>query len=89
MDEKEELLYLRSQCEKLKKQNMELNSALLTTQRQKKEVEENLYRIKNSFFFKAAKPLRVIRVWCVRLGYYRSPKRIRERIRYKRALKKA
>lgn len=89
MDEKEELLYLRQQCQKLKRENMELNSKLVTTETQKKEVEENLNKIKSSLPWKMAKPLRLLRVLFIRLGYYRSPKRIKERLKYKKALKRA
>ena len=89
MDEKEELLYLRQQCKKLKAENRELSSRLTMTEAAKKESEENLARIKNSFAWKAAKPLRAVRVGIIRLGYYKSPKNITAKIKYKKQLKKA
>ena len=89
MDEKEELQYLRQQNKKLKQENRELSSKLAVTEAAKKETEENLYRIKNSFAWKMAKPLRLVRVGFVRLGYYRTPKNIMAKADYKRRLKKA
>ena len=89
MDEKEELQYLRQQCKQLKAENRELSSRLTMTEAAKKESEENLARIKNSFAWKAAKPLRVIRVGIIRLGYYKSPKNITAKMKYKKQLKKA
>ena len=83
------LAYYQEQCEKLKKENMELSSKLATCEYAKKEAEENLHRIKNSLFWKLLKPFRMIRVACIRLGYYRSPKRIARKIRDKRIEKKA
>lgn len=83
------LAYYQEQCEKLKKENMELSSRLATCEYAKKEAEDNLHRIKNSLFWKLMKPFRMIRVACIRLGYYRSPKRIAKKIRDKRMEKKA
>ena len=83
------LAYYQEQCEKLKKENMELSSRLATCEYAKKEAEENLHRIKNSLFWKLMKPFRMIRVVFIRLGYYRSPKRIAKKIRDKRMEKKA
>lgn len=83
------LTYYREQCDKLKKENMELASRLATCEYAKKEAEDNLNRIKNSFFWKLLKPLRMVRVALIRLSYYRSPKRIAKKIRDKRMEKKA
>lgn len=89
MNEKEELQYLREQCRKLKQENRELSSKLAVTEASKQETEENLSRIKNSFAWKMAKPLRVARAGFVRLSYYKTPKNIMSKADYKRRLKKA
>ncbi len=89
MDEKEELLYLRKQCKQLKQENRELASKLAMTEASKEETEENLARIKNSFAWKMAKPLRLLRVGVVRLGYYKTPGNIMAKVKYKKQLKKA
>ena len=69
MNEQEELQYLREQVRKLKQENRELSSKLAVTEASKAETEENLSRIKNSFAWKMAKPLRVARAGFVRLSY--------------------
>lgn len=84
MDNKE-LAYYKEQCSRLRTENMALKSELNQTKVAKAEAEENLQRIKGSFFWKLAKPLRLLRVLIVKLGYYRSPKRIAARIKYKKA----
>ena len=89
MDEKEELLYLRQQCKKLKQENRELSSKLAVTTAAREETEENLARIKNSFAWKMAKPLRLLRVGVVRLGYYKTPGNVLAKVKYKKKLKKA
>ncbi len=89
MNEKEELQYLREQVRKLKQENRELSSKLAVTEASKAETEENLSRIKNSFAWKMAKPLRVARAGFVRLSYYKTPKNIMSKAEYKRRLKKA
>ena len=89
MNEQEELQYLREQVRKLKQENRELSSKLAVTEASKAETEENLSRIKNSFAWKMAKPLRVARAGFVRLSYYKTPKNIMSKAEYKRRLKKA
>ena len=89
MNEKEELQYLKEQVRKLKQENRELSSKLAITEASKAETEENLSKIKNSFAWKMAKPLRVVRAGFVRLSYYKTPKNIMSKAEYKRRLKKA
>ncbi len=84
-----ELAYYKEQYDKLREENLILSSQITTLEAQKKEAEDNLSRIKNSFAWKLAKPLRVIRVAFIRLGYYKSPKKIARKIRNKRLEKKA
>ena len=84
-----ELAYYREQYDKLREENLILSSKITTLEAQKKEVEDNLARIKGSFAWKLAKPLRVIRVAFIRLGYYKSPKKIARKIRNKRLEKRA
>lgn len=85
----DELTYYKEQCDKLKRENVELASKLATCEARRDEVQANLDRIKGSFVWKAAKPLRMVRVAFIRLGYYRSPKRIAKKIRSKRMEKRA
>lgn len=89
MNEQEELQYLKEQIRKLKQENRELSSKLAVTEASKAETEENLSKIKNSFAWKMAKPLRVVRAGFVRLSYYKTPKNIMSKAEYKRRLKKA
>ena len=89
MNEKEELQYLKEQVRKLKQENRELSSKLAITEASKAETEENLSKIKNSFAWKMAKPLRVVRAGFVRLSDYKTPKNIMSKAEYKRRLKKA
>ncbi|MBQ7972326.1 MAG: glycosyltransferase family 2 protein [Lachnospiraceae bacterium] len=85
----DELTYYKEQCDKLKRENVELASKLATCEARRDEVQANLDRIKGSFVWKVAKPLRMVRVAFIRLGYYRSPKRIAKKIRSKRMEKRA
>lgn len=84
-----ELAYYKEQYDRLREENLILSSQITTLEAQKKEVEDNLARIKGSFAWKLAKPLRVIRVAFIRLGYYKSPKKIARKIRNKRLEKRA
>lgn len=89
LNSSELLAYYQEQCEKLKRENLELSSRLATCEYARKEAEDNLNRIKKSLFWKLLKPVRMVRVAIIRLGYYRSPKRIAKKIRDKRMEKKA
>ena len=89
MDEKDEVLYLREQIRQLKKENRELHSKLNLSEASREEAQENLQRIKGSFAWKLLKPARVIHFAFVRLGHYRTPAKIKARMRYKRLEKKS
>lgn len=80
---------LRQYIDRLKQENMELSSKLTAAETAKKEAEDNLYKIKGSTAWKLTKPLRVVRNFGRKLSYYRTPKRIADRVKYKKAEKKA
>lgn len=88
MDDKE-LNYYKNLCDELKKENVELKAQKLLTETKCKEAEDNLNRIKNSFFWKMIKPLRALRVLFIRVKRCGSPKQIAKKIIYKKRLKKA
>ncbi len=86
---KEQLDFYRSECERLRAENRILSSKVTAAEARQKEVQGNLDRIKGSFAWKLAKPLRVLRVLFIRIGYYRSPKRIVKKLRAKKMEKRA
>ena len=88
-NEQQELNFYKEELRKLKEENIELASKITTLEAQKGEAEQKLAQIKGSFFWKLSKPLRLIRVAFIRLGYYKSPKKIARKIRNKRLEKRA
>lgn len=87
--ELQELAFYKEELRKLKEENTELASRITTLEAQKEEAEQKVAQIKGSFFWKLSKPLRLIRVAFIRLGYYKSPKKIARKIRNKRLEKRA
>lgn len=85
----QELNFYKEELRKLKEENIELASKITTLEAQKGEAEQKLAQIKGSLPWKLSKPLRLIRVAFIRLGYYKSPKKIARKIRSKRLEKKA
>lgn len=85
----QELAFYKEELMKLKEENMELASKITTLEAQKGEAEQKLAQIKSSLPWKLSKPLRLIRVGFIRLGYYKSPKKIARKIRSKRLEKRA
>ena len=85
----QELAFYKEELLKLKEENMELASKITTLEAQKGEAEQKLAQIKSSLPWKLSKPLRLVRVGFIRLGYYKSPKKIARKIRSKRLEKKA
>jgi hypothetical protein len=85
----QELNFYKEELRKLKEENIELASKITTLEAQKGEVEQKLAQIKGSLPWKLSKPLRLIRVAFIRLGYYKSPKKIARKIRNKRLEKRA
>ncbi len=85
----QELDFYKEELRKLKEENIELASKITTLEAQKGEVEQKLAQIKGSLPWKLSKPLRLIRVAFIRLGYYKSPKKIARKIRNKCLEKRA
>ncbi len=85
----QELEFYKDELRKLKEENIELASKITTLEAQKGEVEQKLAQIKGSLPWKLSKPLRLIRVGFIRLGYYKSPKKIARKIRNKRLEKRS
>ena len=87
--ELQELAFYKEELRKLKEENIELASKITTLEAQKAEAEQKVAQIKGSLPWKLSKPLRLIRVAFIRLGYYKSPKKIARKIRNKRLEKRA
>lgn len=88
-DQVQELEFYKEELQKLRKENVELASKLIETEAQRDEAKQKLAQIKGSLPWKLSKPLRVLRVAFIRLGYYKSPKKLARKIRSKRLEKKA
>ncbi len=85
----QELAFCKDELRKLKEENIELASKITALEAQKEEAEQKLAQIKGSLPWKLSKPLRLIRVAFIRLGYYKSPKNIARKIRSKWLEKRA
>lgn len=85
----QDITFYMEEIRKLKEENLELSCKLTTAEAQRDEAEKKIAQIKGSFAWKLSKPLRVIRAAFIRLGYYKSPKKIARKIRNKQLEKRA
>ncbi len=83
-----EIEKLKKELEEEKKKNVELQGRIFELDDEKREISENLSRIKNSRAYKLSKPLRYVRSQVKRVTQYGSVSAVKDKIKSKNRLKK-